>query len=404
MKLVLFHDDLALRWTPFVETRPIGELLFGAMTLRERAARALGAGETVYLGPAALEGLDEPDTPPVVSRVPDDADRVYLCARAVLDLPEPFSAPRAPTRLTTGERTIGWLVPAGASAPEPRALRTLADAGGPAVEVPGELLERPWHLMARNAARITADAERAIGSPDAPAGVHRLGDKRLVLGPGAEIEPGVVLDLRHGPIWLAAGVRAEGPGRLTGPLYVGPGTTLLGGCIGLSSIGPVCKVRGELTDSVLNGWCNKAHDGHLGHAVLGRWVNLGAGTINSDLKNTYSPIRLRVPEGDLDTGLLKVGCFLGDHVKTGIGTLITTGAVFGTGANVFGGVMPPACVPPFSWGSGEELVEYDIERFLATAATAMARRKVELGPGVRQVLRRAFEASADERARRGMRS
>ena len=167
--------------------------------------------------------------------------------------------------------------------------------------------------------------------------------------------------------------------------------------MGVSSIGPVCKVRGEVTDSVLVGYCNKAHDGHLGHAVLGRWVNLGAGTINSDLKNTYSPVRVRLPRGDVDTGLLKVGSFIGDHVKTGIGTLLTTGAVIGAASNLFGGRMPPQCVPAFSWGEGAELGEHQVDKFLATAEIAMRRRGVELSAGMRHVLTAAAERAQIER-------
>lgn len=168
--------------------------------------------------------------------------------------------------------------------------------------------------------------------------------------------------------------------------------------MGHSSVGPVCRVRGEVDSSVLLGYANKAHDGYLGHAYIGRWVNLGASTTNSDLKNSYSAVRVPVsPTRIEDTGLLKVGCFLGDHVKTGIGTLINTGTVIGAGSNVFGGAMPPTRVPPFSWGSGEDLVPYRLDRFLDTAATAMGRRDMELDEAGRQLLTRAWEATRHER-------
>jgi hypothetical protein len=158
-------------------------------------------------------------------------------------------------------------------------------------------------------------------------------------------------------------------------------------------------VRGEVADSVFVGYSNKAHDGHMGHALLGRWVNLGAGTINSDLKNTYSSVRLRLPDGEVDTGLMKCGSFLGDHVKTGIGTLLTTGAVIGAATNVFGGRMPPQYVPPFSWGEGDRLGEYRVDEFLATAEIAMRRRGVELTEGMRHVLTGAAERARTQRDR-----
>lgn len=173
---------------------------------------------------------------------------------------------------------------------------------------------------------------------------------------------------------------------------------MLGGHVGTSSIGPVCIVRGEVADSVLLGYVNKAHDGYLGHALLGRWVNLGAYTTNSDLKNNYRPVRVWTPEGDVDTGLMKVGCFLGDHVKTGIGTVLNTGTVIGAGSNVFGGLMPPTVVPPFSWGSGPDLRDHSLDKFLSTAERAMKRRDQELTSGVRRVLQQAWEATAGRRS------
>jgi UDP-N-acetylglucosamine diphosphorylase/glucosamine-1-phosphate N-acetyltransferase len=407
VKLVLFHDDVALDWTPFVETRPVGELLYGTTTLRERAARALGAEAAGYVGAPELAGFDERDAPPVLESAPSGGDRIFLCARAAVERPTaPLRVQRgALTTLRVGGETAGWLVPADSPSPALEQLRAMSvGATGPTVDLGGELLARPWHLMASNAARIASDAAVCLEADARPAGAHVIGAHRVILQEGAEIEPGVVLDVRAGPVWLGRRARVEGPARLTGPLYVGDGSTIFGGPVGASSIGPVCKVRGEVTDSVLVGYCNKAHDGHLGHAVLGRWVNLGAGTINSDLKNTYSPVRVRLPRGEIDTGLLKVGSFIGDHVKTGIGTLLNTGTVIGAASTLFGGRMPPLYVPPFSWGAGEDLIEYELERVFATAEAAMRRRQVELGAGMRQVLRRASERGRGERESRTDRS
>ena len=168
------------------------------------------------------------------------------------------------------------------------------------------------------------------------------------------------------------------------------------------SVGPGCKLRGEISESVILGWSNKAHDGYLGHALVGSWVNLGAGTTNSDLKNNYSSVRVPVGvEREVDTGLLKVGIFLGDHVKTGIGTLLSTGTQAGAGSNVFGGGgVPPRWIPPFSWGPtppgggpGPEggFQRYDLPRFLETATRVMARRGQALSPGMTRVLIRAWE-------------
>jgi UDP-N-acetylglucosamine diphosphorylase/glucosamine-1-phosphate N-acetyltransferase len=212
------------------------------------------------------------------------------------------------------------------------------------------------------------------------------------------VEPGSVFDVSSGSIRLSDGVVVRSHTRLQGPAYVGPGSTILGGSLSEVSIGPVCKVRGEVESSVILGYSNKAHDGFIGHAYLGRWVNLGAFTTNSDLKNNYGSVRVPTASGSRDTGLMKVGCFFGDHVKTGIGTLLNTGTVVGAGSNIYGGRMPPTYVPPFSWGTGEELTEFRLDKFLEVAGRAMGRRGVEISDGLEGMLRRAWE---ETRALRG---
>jgi UDP-N-acetylglucosamine diphosphorylase/glucosamine-1-phosphate N-acetyltransferase len=260
------------------------------------------------------------------------------------------------------------------------------------------MLGRPWDLVAANATCIEADVGELWRYDDETPGAVRIGDGIVSLGEGASIEPGVHVDTRSGPVRLDDGVAVEGPARLVGPLFVGRGSRILGGSVGTSSIGRTCIVRGEVADSVFLGFVNKAHDGYIGHAMLGRWVNLGAFTTNSDLKNNYRPVHVWTPGGDVDTGLLKVGCFLGDHVKTGIGTILNTGSVVGAGSNVFGGVMPPAVVPPFSWGSGADLRDHRLDKFMETAERAMSRRDQELTPGARRILQEAWDATAGRRA------
>jgi UDP-N-acetylglucosamine diphosphorylase/glucosamine-1-phosphate N-acetyltransferase len=391
--LYLFDDQRARAWAPFALTRPAGELRYGCLTARERSERVLGLACAGHLAHAALEGFDEPGAAPVVQAddVPAKATRILLSSRAVLDFQEP-PVVRGPARLTLAGETVGWVVPPGNPLPPRTALLDPASDGeGPSVALAGEVLARPWSLISGTPGRLSRDIARLFPGDDAPEGVVRVGEDTLSLGEAAVIEPGVVVDTREGPVRLEAGVRVEGPARLAGPLYVGAGSTILGGSVGASSIGPVCKVRGEVAESVILGFANKAHDGFLGHAMLGYWVNLGAFTTNSDLKNNYGTIRMWTPDGVLDTGVIKMGCLLGDHVKTGIGTLLNTGTVIGVGSNVFGGLMPPTVVPPFSWGAGDSLREYRLDKLLETAEAAMARRGKTLTPGVRHILRQAWE-------------
>jgi UDP-N-acetylglucosamine diphosphorylase/glucosamine-1-phosphate N-acetyltransferase len=186
----------------------------------------------------------------------------------------------------------------------------------------------------------------------------------------------VVFDTRKGAIVLAEGVEVRSGTRLEGPLVAGPGTLLLGGQMRHSSFGPQCRVHGEVSTSVLIGFANKSHDGFLGHSVLGHWVNLGAGTITSNLKNTYGTIRLDLPGSRLETGRTNLGSLIADHAKTAIGTLLGTGTVIGAGANVFGPASVPKYVPAFAWGfDGETL---DEEGFLRIAGRVMPRRGIDV--------------------------
>lgn len=400
--LYLFDDRVARRWAPFTLTRPAGEILYGCYTLRARTEAALGMTCAGQISRNALRGFDEPGAAPAIALddLPESRPRVLLSSRVVLDA-DAGPLPDHAARLTVGGVTAGWVLPAGSPNPSEIWLRDPRTAPDEveAVEVAGAFVERPWDVVTGNSERIRADAREAGLTDSAPDGVIRIGDGIISLADGAHIEPGVVVDLRAGPVVLSAGARVEGPARLTGPLFVGPDSTILGGVVGESSIGPVCLVRGELTHSILLGFVNKAHDGHIGHALVGRWVNLGAFTTNSDLKNNYKTVRVWTPEGDVDTGQIKVGCFLGDHTKTGIGTVLNTGSVIGAGSNLFGGTMPPVVVPPFSWGSGSELGEYRLEPFLETATLVMGRRKQEMTPGVAAVLRTAWRATEEQRSR-----
>ncbi len=406
MALVLFDDERARAWTPFTLTRPAGELLFGCLTLRERAERFWGETCVGQVSDPSLEGFSEPGAPPVVAAdglnsAPDRGEaaaRIFFSSRAV-----PNFAPAPPTDepaiLTIGGEVVGWVLPHGTDSPDES---DLLNPGGstmdlPQVEIPGRTLLNIWDLMAGSGEQVCSDVP--ILFPESrftlPEGVNVSGAERVSLGDHVYLEAGVHLDATDGPIRLSDGTRVSALTRLAGPAFVGPGTHILGGSLGTVSIGPTCRVRGEVSNSVLLGYVNKAHEGYLGHAYVGSWVNLGALTTNSDLKNNYSVVRVHTAEGPVDTGLTKVGCFLGDHVKTGIGTLLPTGCVVGVGSNLFGGVMAPLHVPPFSWGTGDRLEEYDIERFLDTAALAMSRRDVSLEESSRMLLQRAWERTRE---------
>ena len=180
--------------------------------------------------------------------------------------------------------------------------------------------------------------------PAIPRGSIIIGDASGVALRDATVEPGVVIDTRKGPVVLD-GAQVRHGSRLEGPLYVGRDSVILGGDVRRSVIGPQCRIRGEVSGTVVFGYANKAHDGFLGDSVLGHWVNLGALTTTSNLKNTYGSVRLDAGVETWDTGRQFLGSLVGDHAKTAIGTMLGTGTIVGAGANVFGASAVPKWVP-----------------------------------------------------------
>ena len=399
--LYLFEDRRARRWAPFSLTRPAGELLFGCLTLRERAEHIFGMKCQGHLSRHALVGFDEPDSAPTISldEISEGTRQIIISSRAAPDFQD-IELPDEPAWITVNGIPAGWVLPPGTEPPSELALRdpSINPGYSKVLELQGEIIEYPWTLLAQNPARIQTDIETLWPQHSVPDGAVLIGDGAVSLGSGAKVEPGVVFDTRHGPIRLAENTRVEGPARLTGPLFIGPESVIYGGRVGTSSIGPVCHLHGEVSDSVFIGFSNKSHSGYIGHSLVGRWVNLGAYTTNSDLKNNYGPVRVWTPEGYIDTGQIKVGCFLGDHVKTGIGMTLNTGTVVGAGSNLLGNAMPSSKVPAFSWGSGDHLARHRLPEFLATAKQVMARRKIELSPGVVKVLEKAWKRTAERLA------
>jgi UDP-N-acetylglucosamine diphosphorylase / glucose-1-phosphate thymidylyltransferase / UDP-N-acetylgalactosamine diphosphorylase / glucosamine-1-phosphate N-acetyltransferase / galactosamine-1-phosphate N-acetyltransferase len=405
LKLYLFDDDVARAWQPFALTRPVGELMLGAWTFRARAQRLIGVACAGHITSEHLHGFDEPGAAPVVdpSSCSDRTPRLLLSSRLVADWGWSFTAPDGPAVLRCGDDVVGWFAPVGTETPDVAWFRAPAADAAHVVDVPGRVLHQVWDLVAENPDQITRDFEAADTPGAGIVDIERAGQFNAIdyhagmlhLGAGVTIEPNVVLDFSNGPIWLDDGVTVRAFTRLAGPAYVGVNSTLLGGPYASISVGPVCKVHGEIEESVVLGYSNKAHDGFLGHAYLGRWVNLGAMTTNSDLKNNYGSIRMWTPRGDADTGLIKLGCLLGDYVKTGIGSLLNTGTVVGAGSNLFGAAMPPKYVPPFSWGSGSDLVAFDADKFIALTDTVMKRRDLTLADSMREMLRRAYHIGRD---------
>jgi UDP-N-acetylglucosamine diphosphorylase / glucose-1-phosphate thymidylyltransferase / UDP-N-acetylgalactosamine diphosphorylase / glucosamine-1-phosphate N-acetyltransferase / galactosamine-1-phosphate N-acetyltransferase len=397
--VVCYDDAIARRFEPFALTRPFSEMRVGALLVRERWTTATGRTARGLLAAPGMRDFHEPGAPRMLRRaVP--AGTLIVNARCAVSL-QPLDVEAADV-LRCEERVAAVRL----SADEP--VDTFAE-GSITLEalarrhhgrrrgsvITGRWCDEVWDVI-RWLAPLLSDDLPVLASRLGCASVERTEAGPVVIGPGsvwaeagAHIEPQTVFDTTSGPVLLRRDARVQAFSRVQGPCYVGVGTTISGGKVGGSALGDTCKVNGELSASVFVGHANKGHDGFVGHSVLGRWVNLGAGTTTSNLKNTYGPVALWTPEGVRDTGLQFLGTLFGDHVKTGIGLRLTTGCVLGAGANVVDR-MPPKVVAPFSWGSGAPYGTYEADKFLETAARVMARRDVALDAAGARHLRSAF--------------
>jgi UDP-N-acetylglucosamine diphosphorylase/glucosamine-1-phosphate N-acetyltransferase len=265
------------------------------------------------------------------------------------------------------------------------------------------LLTYPWDLVNKNAELIKKDYT-ALGKKESEGTVDRratlYGNKKDVyVGKGAHVEAHVTLDARDGPIFIGNETAVHTGSRISGPTYIGDKTIIPSGLIREGcSIGHVCRVGGELEETIIHGYTNKYHTGFIGHAYIGQWVNLGAATTNSDLKNTYGTVNVKTRRKNVDTGQAKVGCYIGDHAKTSIGTQIYTGKKIGVASHVHGFVLKD--VPSFTiWPQslGSKPVELYLESAIKTQRRVFSRRGVKQTREESELLKKLFDITAQER-------
>lgn len=419
--LYLYDDARARELEPFALTRPMAEMVAGTAPQRERWQTTLQMPVAGAVSAAHLADFEESRSSPAAQGgIP--AGSVIANARFVPKL-SGLTMPNDGTDASADLWMAGGRVAAVRTSREiqaevfadgRRALDDLARSGGEVAMLEGWWIEDVWDLVRYLPEQIADDlllyqrrefagvVAGAVCGPPPPhsvvIGAHPVlvAADRVQAGEviikGATIEPHVVFDTSAGAIYVGAGTTVHAFTRLVGPCYVGRHCTVLGDRIATCSVGDHCKVRGEMSNTVMIGYANKGHDGFVGHSYMGRWVNVGAGTITSNLKNTYGAVSLWTPRAMRDTGMQFLGTMFGDHAKTGIGTCLTTGTVLGAGANVYGAESPPKVVPPFAWGSAPPYEVYRLDKFLEVAERMMARRHVTLTDRARRQLTASHRA------------
>lgn len=410
MRICIYEDSGSQWLEPIALTRPAFALRCGAERLFERLCRQFRPDDVGYWTRTALSDLWKLETPDAPA---NDADWVREGATAWIN---GRWLPASGTTIDASSPHVGVLndqlayavVPRG-EAPIFEDLDAWLDAWKhrlPIRSVGGALLGYLWDFVDHNADAVRQDAEwfhAEHGVRPLPAHVAVTGPvEGFIVAADAEIEPFVYADTRGGSVLIDRGAVIHSFSRLEGPCYVGPNTAIVGAKLRAgSTIGPSCKIGGEVEASIVQGYSNKYHEGFLGHSYVGEWVNLAAATQTSDLRNDYDLIRVHVNGQRVATGRNKIGSYIGDHTKTGLSALLNTGSTIGAFANILpAGTLLPTHVPSFCQVQHGQLQEvWDLRKVFATAARVMQRRGQTLTETHRNFYYDLFEVTSDRRAK-----
>lgn len=261
------------------------------------------------------------------------------------------------------------------------------------LEEPVMQLQYPWDIFQLNDLAIRQDfalLTKGRKSQRVPSGNQVIKPGQLFIERGARVGHSII-NASTGPVYIGRNAEVMEGCIIRGPFAMGEGSCLKMGAkvYGATTLGPFCVAGGEIKNSVLFGYSNKAHDGYLGDSVVGEWCNMGAGTTNSNLKNNASEVRVWTPGGELNAGI-KCGVMMGDYSRTAVNTAINTGTVIGVGCNVFGPGLTPKYVPSFSWGS-DGVQRYDFEKAVLDIADWKKLKKQVLNDDEKSILKYVFE-------------
>ncbi|MBC3784983.1 GlmU family protein [Spirosoma utsteinense] len=388
--LILF-DDLAIRTAllPFTFTRPVAEIRIGIRTVSEKWAASFGKKPSFQTQPylqakfPVRTGSDNWYVNGAVCPTP-------ALQQAILELPTGEGL-TTPDGLLLAVRTDHAL-PNGPIAGGSYVARSFAE--------PLTIVQNLWDIFVQNGDQIRADfAQMTAGRQSQPIAdpfTRCYAPENIFIEPGATIRA-AILNAEGGPIYIGRDATISEGSIVIGPFALGEGSTVnWGGKMrSNTTIGPFCKVGGEVGNSIFLGYSNKGHDGFLGNSVIGEWCNLGANVNNSNLKNDYTNVKLHSYATDQleDTGRIFCGLMMADFTKAGISTMFNTGTVVGVSSNVFGGGFQPKYIPSFSWGgSVDGFTTYRIEKALQVAREAFSRRGKLFDAVEEGILRTIFSA------------
>ncbi len=416
MQVCIFEDINYEKLEPLIFSRPTYDLVCGINTLREKILRAYpGIKYSLHCRPYLTTLLRFQNPGIEINNVEDDeclfVNGSILAPKNLSDI-IPLNN-KKDILYMSGETIVAAHV-SGQKLNEVKShmhelLSEANFSGLPIEKIEIQNIEYVWDLINNNGNELISDYEYLISKKKNRLngtileGAHLIEKENIFIEEGAQIKSGAILDASEGPIYIDKNATVFPNAVVEGPVYLG-NSAQIKSCARIYenvSIGKISKVGGEVEDSIILPLTNKQHSGFIGHAYLGSWVNLGADTNCSDLKNNYGSVKVYVNGEVVNSGSQFLGLIIGDHSKTAINTMFNTGTVVGFSCNVFGAGFPNKYIPSFSWGGSDAVTTYDLERSIETAKRVMARREKAMHDVEEKLFRKVFDITKKERRKRG---
>jgi len=410
VQYIIFDGEYTTNFYPLTLTKPAFDLSLGKKTLLENLIEKLNLNDYNLMVQPHLTDLTRKKHKAKINPQTSEEDTVFVNGRLCFnqEIEKLLQKNEHFTAFSNGELALAKLSK-GASDKLLQGEKSLKNLESDlkSYDLPASTLIRyPWELVERNPSAIKEQAKLTLKgeAPDLSKCEVLGSTKNLKFEGNASIESHVLFDIRKGPVLISDGVEIQANTRIEGPAYIGKMTQIRSSQIRSgTSIGDYCKIGGEVDCSIISSYSNKAHYGFLGHSYVGEWVNIGAGTSNSDLKNTYGIIKMNIGNTEVNTGCNKIGCFISDYVKTSIGCYIYTGKRIGVASHIHGYVTED--VPSFTiYAKSLTGKSFELHKNSAidTQKRIMERRNITQTSYEKDLLNRIFEITQDDRYKSGV--
>ena len=408
MHICIFEDDKYSNFYPLTLSRPVYDLVCGVRTLKEKILDEFPEAEVTLHCRKYLEPVIRRENPNFRINRFDADEYLFINGRLIIDEQVKALVPlldKEDIVVISGETILLAKISGTNLSKITTNKAELNFEGIPSVTKKLKCYNYLWEMIANNGAEIVSDIEQLRKTGyftthlNEFTGVNFVNSDDVIIRKNVTIKPGVVIDASKGAVLIDDDAFIYPNAVIEGPVYIGKSSKIKSGATIYEnvSIGSVCKIGGEVEDTIILPFSNKQHSGFIGHAYLGSWVNLGADTNCSDLKNNYSTIKVTLNGKSIDTGLQFLGLIMGDHSKTAINTMFNTGTIVGFSSNIFGAGFPDKYIPSFSWGGSEGITTYDLKKSIQTAKVVFGRRNKKFTTEDEKLFEEIFNLTKEER-------